>query len=183
MSHADEVRRALPEAESKLFFKLLNQYGLSEDDDRFVMLAAVAPMLERLDQISLKLEAGAAAYEGGPKAIADAFRSGSQSLRESVEDTVLKAIGGGVDAMAAEVKAWARDLALSEYNAASQIRSSAIRDEVAGLKATMEQYVQSGVTASGGTVSPGGGWLERVSYALVGMGLAVVVMLVLHVHR
>lgn len=174
MSHLDDIRAALPKAEGDLLFRMAHQYGVSENDDRFVMLAAIAPMVSRIEEIGSRLEPLLEVAESLPVQLQASLRAGSEALSERIEMDVLKAIGMGVDTMGQEVRQMARDLALSEFTAGSQTRGAAIREEVAQLRAAIEDYLASGASpttsaTASSSAPPWRGWVIGIGAFVVGL--------------
>jgi hypothetical protein len=114
--------------------------------------------------------------------VRDAFTAGTQGLSEKIEVEVHRSIGSAIEIMSQEVRTMARELALSEFNAASQIRSSAVAAEVRSLK---EAALQLGTSGAPGSVPSAAkssvkAWWYAGGAFVIGMMFEALVMRLVH---
>jgi hypothetical protein len=183
-SSVEKIRSALPPDQSKLFFGLVNTFGIHEDDDRLVVLAGVAMLLARADELTARFEDAGPMIAGAPEQVRSALTSGLVSLDSTVSEAIERSVAVTLDMMTNEVRSLVRELVVTEMTAASAMRTQAIQDEVRALSRAAQDVAaggQGGNAAGKATVATDFGWMHRAVWALG--GAVVTLLLVLAVLR
>lgn len=133
MSSVAKIQDALPDEQAKLFFRLVNTFGLREDDDRLVVIAAVAMLLTKVETLVTRFESVADAIGHSPEQVRTAIAGGLANLDQAIAEGIEKNIAVTLDMMTNEIRSLVRELVVTETTTAATVRSQAIRDEVAKL--------------------------------------------------
>jgi hypothetical protein len=188
MSHLDRIRAALSPEGSKTLYGLVNTFGIREDDDRLVPLAAHAMILERITEVAERLEEVVPMLLDLPQRIQTAIQGGVNNAEETVSEAVERSIAVALDLMTTEVRKLVRELVIAEMTTAGTLRTQAIQHEAEGMRRAAEGLAaertsRGGVPVPGSEVPASGGGVHSWAWGLGGVAIGAVLMLVVNIFR
>lgn len=177
----EKIRSALPAEQSKLFFGLVNTFGIHEDDDRLVILAAMAMLLAKNEDLVSRFEEVAPLIADAPERVKAALANGLVNLDSTVAESIERSVAVTLDMMSNEVRSLVRELVVTEMTAASKLRSQAIEDEARGVRRVFEQMLQDaggsgGLATAKAAVGGRNPWGDRILWALGGVAVALLIV-------
>jgi flagellar hook-associated protein FlgK len=148
MSFVQRIRENLDDQAGRNFEALVHYLGVDENDKQLALVAAIAPLITDLDATAKAIQEATQTTQNLPKDMRDAVDQGIKKLNEEAEVTITGKVAQAMEIMRQEIQSMARDCAVSEFSAASMLRSQAIKDEVRALRAAAEQFVASGAQSA-----------------------------------
>lgn len=176
-----KIRSSLSPEAGKAFYGLVNTFGIHEDDDRLVILAASAMLLQRADELTQRFEDVGPLVAEAPDRVRTAMSGGLTSLDSTISEAVERAVAVALDMMTNEVRSLVRELVVTEMTTASQLRSQSIADEVQRLSRAAQDLANAkpsagGVSAGNGAAAPAVSWMQRIGFYLGGIATALAIV-------